>query len=313
METGAAMAEELARSRLGRGLAALIGEADEEPILERARGQRKVPIEFLRRNPRNPRTQFSDTDLDDLATSIRERGIIQPIVVRPLANLPDAYEIIAGERRWRAAQRAGLHDVPVVIVEADDKTALELAIIENVQRADLNVLDEAAGYEKLVAEHGYTQTDLGSVLGRSRSHVANTLRLLKLPASVREIVAKGDITAGHARALLAVRHPEAVAKSIVEQGLNVRDVERIAKAEAEAAEDPAELRTRQPRSVDADTRALELALQDVLGLVVKIDTRGASGELRIKYGSLDQLDALCRRLKAQPPGERAREPRAKRA
>jgi ParB family chromosome partitioning protein len=313
METGAAMAEELARSRLGRGLAALIGEADEEPILERARGQRKVPIEFLRRNPRNPRTQFSDTDLDDLATSIRERGIIQPIVVRPLANLPDAYEIIAGERRWRAAQRAGLHDVPVVIVEADDKTALELAIIENVQRADLNVLDEAAGYEKLVAEHGYTQTDLGSVLGKSRSHVANTLRLLKLPASVREIVAKGDITAGHARALLAVRHPEAVAKSIVEQGLNVRDVERIAKAEAEAAEDPAELRTRQPRSVDADTRALELALQDVLGLVVKIDTRGASGELRIKYGSLDQLDALCRRLKAQPPGERAREPRAKRA
>jgi ParB family chromosome partitioning protein len=151
METGAAMAEELARSRLGRGLAALIGEADEEPIVERARGQRKVPIEFLRRNPRNPRTQFSDTDLDDLATSIRERGIIQPIVVRPLANLPDAYEIIAGERRWRAAQRAGLHDVPVVIVEADDKTALELAIIENVQRADLNALDEAAGYEKLIA------------------------------------------------------------------------------------------------------------------------------------------------------------------
>ncbi len=240
METGTAMAEELARSRLGRGLAALIGEADEEPIVERARGQRKVPIEFLRRNPRNPRTQFSDVELDDLASSIRERGIIQPIIVRPLANLPDAYEIIAGERRWRAAQRAGLHDVPVVIVEADDKTALELAIIENVQRADLNALDEAAGYEKLISEHGYTQTDLGSVLGKSRSHVANTLRLLKLPASVREIVAKGDITAGHARALLAVRHPEVVARSIVEQGLNVRDVERIAKAEAEAGDDPAE-------------------------------------------------------------------------
>ena len=313
METGAAMAEELARSRLGRGLAALIGEADEEPIVERARGQRKVPIEFLRRNPRNPRTQFSDTDLDDLATSIRERGIIQPIVVRPLANLPDAYEIIAGERRWRAAQRAGLHDVPVVIVEADDKTALELAIIENVQRADLNALDEAAGYEKLIAEHGYTQTDLGFVLGKSRSHVANTLRLLKLPASVREIVAKGDITAGHARALLAVRHPEVVARSIVEQGLNVRDVERIAKAEAEAGDDPAERPKRKLRTVAADTRALELALQDVLGLVVKIDNRGASGELRIKYGSLDQLDALCRRLKAQPAVERAREPRAKRA
>jgi ParB family chromosome partitioning protein len=317
MGTDAAMAEELARARLGRGLAALIGEADEEPIIERARGQRKVPIEFLRRNPRNPRTFFAEPELDDLAASIRERGIIQPIVVRPLPNLPDAYEIIAGERRWRAAQRAGLHDVPVVIVEADDKTALELAIIENVQRADLNVLDEAAGYEKLIAEHGYTQTDLGSVLGKSRSHVANTLRLLKLPSSVRDIVAKGDITAGHARALLAVRDPEGVAKSIVEQGLNVRDVERIAKAEAEQAEQAdgtAEAPKRQPRPVDADTRALELALQDVLGLVVKIESRGEAGELRIKYRSLDQLDALCQRLKAQPAAaERARDPKAKRA
>ncbi|NNM73697.1 ParB/RepB/Spo0J family partition protein [Enterovirga aerilata] len=308
------MAEELARSRLGRGLAALLGEADEEPVVERARGQRKVPIEFLRRNPRNPRSQFHEPELDDLAASIRERGIIQPIVVRPVPNLPDAYEIIAGERRWRAAQRAGLHDVPVVIVEADDKTALELAIIENVQRSDLNVLDEAAGYEKLIAEHGYTQADLGSVLGKSRSHVANTLRLLKLPASVREIVARGDITAGHARALLAVRNPEAVARTIVEQGLNVRDVERIAKAEAEAADAPAEASRRQPRSPDADTRALELALQDALGLVVKIDNRGTSGELRIKYRSLEQLDALCQRLKAQPAeADRAREPRAKRA
>ena len=308
------MAEELARSRLGRGLAALIGEVDEEPIIERARGQRKVPIEFLRRNPRNPRTQFDEDELDDLAASIRVRGIIQPIVVRPLQNLPDAYEIIAGERRWRAAQRAGLHDVPVVIVEADDKTALELAIIENVQRSDLNVLDEAAGYEKLIGDHGYTQADLGSVLGKSRSHVANTLRLLKLPASVREIVQKGDITAGHARALLAVRNPEAVARSIVEQGLNVRDVERLAKAEAEQADGAAEPAKRQPKPVDADTRALELALQDVLGLVVKIDGRGDAGELRIKYRSLDQLDALCSRLKAQPAGvDRAREPRAKRA
>ena len=313
METDSAMAEELARSRLGRGLAALIGEVDEEPIIERARGQRKVPIEFLRRNPRNPRTQFDETELDDLASSIRVRGIIQPIVVRPLQNLPDAYEIIAGERRWRAAQRAGLHDVPVVIIEADDKTALELAIIENVQRADLNVLDEAAGYEKLIADHGYTQADLGSVLGKSRSHVANTLRLLKLPSSVRDIVAKGDITAGHARALLSVRNPEAVARSIVEQGLNVRDIERLAKAEAEQAEGPAETPKREPRAVDADTRALELALQDVLGLVVKIDSRGDAGELRVKYRSLDQLDALCQRLKSQPAAERAREPKAKRA
>lgn len=291
------MAEELARSRLGRGLAALIGEVDEEPIIERARGQRRVPIEFLRRNPRNPRTAFPETELDELADSIRERGIIQPIVVRPLPNLPDAYEIVAGERRWRAAQRAGLHDVPVVIIEADDKTALELAIIENVQRADLNVLDEAAGYEKLVAEYGYTHADLGSVLGKSRSHVANTLRLLKLPASVRDIVARGDISAGHARALLAVRNPEAVARTILDRGLNVRDVERIARVENEVKEDGTEEPRRKLRNVDADTRALEAALEDALGLVVRIDHRGGKGELRIRYRSLDQLDALCKRLR----------------
>jgi ParB family chromosome partitioning protein len=292
-----AMAEELARSRLGRGLAALIGEVDEEPVLERARGQRRIPVEFLRRNPRNPRTSFPEAELDELADSIRERGIIQPIVVRPIPGLPDAYEIVAGERRWRAAQRAGLHDVPVVIIEADDKTALELAIIENVQRADLNVLDEAAGYEKLVAEYGYTHADLGSVLGKSRSHVANTLRLLKLPSSVREIVARGDISAGHARALLAVRNPEAVARTILDRGLNVRDVERIAKTESEAKDADSDAPKRKPRAPDADTRALEAALEDVLGLVVRIDHRGSAGELRIRYRSLDQLDALCRRLR----------------
>ena len=291
------MAEELARARLGRGLAALIGEADEEPMVERARGQRRVPVEFLRRNPRNPRTSFPDGELDDLAASIRERGIIQPVVVRPLPNLPDAYEIIAGERRWRAAQRAGLHEVPVVIVEADDKTALELAIIENVQRADLNVLDEAAGYARLVADYAYSHADLGAVLGKSRSHVANTLRLLKLPASVREIVVRGEITAGHARALLAVRNPEAVARMIVERGLNVRDVERIAQNEHAAA--PEQKSARRPRAVDADTRALETALEEALGLTVRIDHRGAAGEVRIKYRSLDQLDALGRRLKAK--------------
>jgi ParB family chromosome partitioning protein len=306
------MAEELARSRLGRGLAALIGEADEEPIIERARGQRRVPIEFLRRNPRNPRTQFPEPDLDELASSIRERGIIQPIVVRPVPNLPDAYEIVAGERRWRAAQRAGLHDVPVVIIEADDKMALELAIIENVQRSDLNVLDEAAGYEKLIGEHGYTQADLGAVLGKSRSHVSNTLRILKLPASVRDIVAKGDISAGHARALLAVRNPEAVARTILERGLNVRDVERIAKSESEGADSRAGDLKRAVREADPDTRALEAALEDVLGLVVRIDNRGTAGELRIRYKSLEQLDAVCRRLRAQPR-EAGREPKAKRA
>ena len=290
-------AAEEARSRLGRGLAALIGDVDEEPIVDRARGGRRVPVEFLRRNPRNPRTSFPETELDELADSIRERGVIQPIVVRPLAKLPDAFEIIAGERRWRAAQRAGLHEVPVVVVEADDKTALELAIIENVQRADLNALDEAAGYDRLLTEHGYTQTELGTVLGKSRSHVSNTLRLLKLPVPVREMVSRGDISAGHARALLAVRNPEAVARTILDRGLNVRDVERIAQFEGEektAAERPA----RRPRAPDPNTRALEVALEDVLGLVVRIDHRGEVGEVRIRYRSLDQLDALCRKLKA---------------
>ena len=295
--SGVAMAEDSARNRLGRGLAALIGEFDEEPIVERARGQRRVPIEFLRRNPRNPRTAFPEAELDELADSIRERGIIQPIVARPLPNLPDAYEIVAGERRWRAAQRAGLHDVPVVIIEADDKTALELAIIENVQRADLNALDEAAGYEKLVTEYGYTHADLGTVLGKSRSHVANTLRLLKLPGSVREIVARGDISAGHARALLAVRNPEAVARTILDRGLNVRDVERIAQSENEPVDGPDGVPRRKSRIVDADTRALEAALEDALGLVVRIEHRGGKGELRIRYRSLDQLDTVCKRLR----------------
>ena len=279
------MAEEAAaRSRLGRGLAALIGEADEEPIIERARGQRRVPIEFIRRNPKNPRTEFDEDHLDELAASIRERGIIQPVVVRPLHKLPDAYEIIAGERRWRAAQRAGLHEVPVVIIEADDKTALELAIIENVQRADLNAIDEAAGYDRLISEYGYTQSDLGTTLGKSRSHVANTLRLLKLPVPVRDMVVRGELSAGHARALLAVRNPAGVAARIVEQGLNVRDVERIAQNEARAAEEPDGGKPKRVvKERDADTRALEAAMEDVLGLVVRVDHRGsAGGELRIR-------------------------------
>ena len=292
-----AVADEGGRSRLGRGLAALIGDADEEPVIERARGQRRVPIEFLRRNPRNPRQDFAEDQLDELAASIRERGIIQPIVVRPLPKLPDAYEIIAGERRWRAAQRAGLHEVPVVIIEADDKLALELAIIENVQRADLNAIDEAAGYSKLIGEYGYTQGDLGATLGKSRSHVANTLRLLKLPEQVQGLVVRGDLSAGHARALLAVRDPASVATRVVAQGLNVRDVERIAQNEANAASAEAGPR-RQARERDPDTRAVETALEEVLGLIVRIDHRGSSGELRIRYKSLDQLDGLCRRLRA---------------
>jgi ParB family chromosome partitioning protein len=208
--------------------------------------------------------------------------------------LADAYEIVAGERRWRAAQRAGLHDVPIIVIEVDDRAALEVAIIENVQRTDLNAVEEAAGYERLMSEFGYSQGELATTLGKSRSHVANTLRLLKLPARVHGMLARGDLTAGHARALLSVRDPEAVAERVIARGLNVRDVERLAQGDEAKADAPAR---RQPVEKDPDTRALEAALEDVLGLVVGIEHRGQGGEIRIRYNNLDQLDALCRRLR----------------
>ncbi len=292
------MAEEAARPRLGRGLAALIGEVgDEMHVVERARGQRRVPVEFLRPNPRNPRKTFTEDDLEELTASIRERGIIQPILVRPVPDVPDAYEIIAGERRWRAAQRGGLHEVPIIAVEVDDRTSLEYAIIENVQRADLNAIEEAAGYQRLMGEFGYSQSDLAQILGRSRSHVANTLRLMNLPESVRERLVAGEITAGHARALLAVPNPEAVARQIVEQGLTVRDVERLGQEEQAPAEGKGPGRPRGAAVKDPDTRAVEKALEDVLGLGVAIKHKDQGGEVKIRYTSLDQLDSLCRRLK----------------
>ena len=293
------MADDPARSRLGRGLAALIGDVGEEfGALERTRtpGQRLVPVEFLRPNPRNPRKAFVEDDLAELADSIRQRGVIQPIVVRSLPHLIDVFEIIAGERRWRAAQRAGLHEVPVVVVEADDKTALEIAIIENVQRSDLNAMEEAAGYERLIADFDYSQNDLAQVIGKSRSHVANTLRLLKLPAGVKELVNDGRLSAGHARALLGLEDPEAVARQVIEKGLNVRDVERIAQEEARDSGKPSTPRSRTKVEKDPDTRALEKALEDVLGLAVTISHQARGGEMRIRYLTLDQLDALCRRL-----------------
>lgn len=295
-----AMAEETARPmRLGRGLAALIGEAGEEAdVAERSRGQRRVPIEFLRANPRNPRRHFDEAELEDLANSIREKGIIQPILVRAIPGMMDAFEIIAGERRWRAAQRAGLHDVPVLVVEASDRDALEIAIIENVQRADLNAIEEAAGYERLIADFSYSQNDLAKVIGKSRSHVANTMRLLKLPQTVQKHVLDGSLSAGHARALLTVPNPESLAEKVLAQGLSVRDVERLAQnAQEAAAEGGAAPKRRERREKDADTRALEAALEQVLGMVVSIDHRGEGGEVRVRYRSLDQLDALCNRLR----------------
>jgi len=289
------MAEEPTRSRLGRGLAALIGDVGEAAIpAERARGQRRVPTEFLRPNPRNPRRTFVETDLDDLVNSVREKGIIQPILVRNIPGMEDVFEIIAGERRWRAAQRASLHEVPIIIVEAGDKEALEIAIIENVQRSDLNALEEALGYEQLIAEYGYSQNDLSKIIGKSRSHIANTIRLARLPDSVKALLASGELTAGHGRALLSVKDPEALARRIIERGMTVRDVERIANEDDKAEKAPQAARRREK---DPDTRALEKAIEDVLGLSVSITHGSRGGELKIKYRTLEQLDAVCRRLR----------------
>ncbi len=299
------MAEETAKPRLGRGLAALIGEVGEELAGNRAetskpQTQRKVPIEFLKANPRNPRKSFDADELEQLADSIRQRGIIQPIVVRTISGLPNVYEIVAGERRWRAAQRAGLHEVPVVLVDIDDKTSLEFAIIENVQRTDLNAIDEAAGYDRLVKEFQYSANDIAQVLGKSRSYVVNAIRLLNLPQSLQDLVVKDDISAGHARALLAVKNPEAVAKRILAEQLTVRDVERIAQVEQQPKAEASSGYKGKAAKVsekDPDTRALEKVLQDVLGLQVAIEHKGDGGELRIRYTTLEQLDALCRRLR----------------
>jgi len=288
------MAEE-ARSRLGRGLAALIGDVGEESAaLDRTRSQRRVPIEFLRPNPRNPRRNFPDGELDELAASIRERGIIQPILVRTLRGAADAYEIIAGERRWRAAQRAAVHDVPIILLEVDDREALELAIIENVQRTDLNPLEEAAGYQALIDEFAHAPDAVAKIVGKSRSHVANTLRLLKLPDEVKTYLADGQLSAGHARALLGQPDPVALAREIIAQRLNVRQVEAIAQEQAERAGKSAKQRRRIVK--DADTLTLEKRLSDALGLAVAIDHRGKGGELRIRYKTLDQLDEVIRRL-----------------
>jgi ParB family transcriptional regulator, chromosome partitioning protein len=286
------MAEE-SRTRLGRGLAMLIGEASppESEALDAA--QKTAPIEFLRPNPRNPRQTFDESGLQELADSIRECGIVQPILVRHLAGVENAYEIIAGERRWRAAQRVGLHVVPIVILDADDRQSLEYAIIENVQRSDLNALEEAFGYEKLTQEFSYNQADIAKIIGKSRSHVTNTLRLLKLPEGAKKFVIDGSISAGHARALLSVSNPEKVAQQIVDEGLTVRDVERLVQAETPIAKTA---KAKVESKHDADTKALERLLSDLLGLNVKISHRGEEGDLRVQYKSLEQLDLLCKRL-----------------
>jgi ParB family chromosome partitioning protein len=294
------MADE-ARSRLGRGLAALIGDVGgESAVVERARGgSRRVPTAFLRANPRNPRKRFHEEDLEALAGSIKEKGIVQPILVRAVPADRDRYEIVAGERRWRAAQRVGLHEVPIVVVEASDKDALEIALIENVQRADLDPLEEAAGYRQLMEEFGYTQEALAQAIGKSRPHVANTLRLLAAPDAVKALLAEGKLSAGHARAIMQAPAPEQLAQRIVAENLSVRDAEAIA-AETKGAE-PAR-RPRAPRAraaKDPDTAALEKTLTEVLGLSVAIRHRGdRGGRIEIAYRTLEQLDEVCRRLQS---------------
>jgi len=281
-------------SRLGRGLAALIG--DMQPIdaprqAEAAGGgQKRLPLDFITANRANPRRDFDMDQLDELTSSIREKGVMQPLLVRPTTD-PNLFEIIAGERRWRAAQRAGLHDVPVIIREVDDKESLELAIIENVQRVDLNPMEEAQGYEQLIDQFSYTQQDLAQVIGKSRSHVANTLRLLKLPREVRDLVTGGQLTAGHARTLITADDPAAVARQIIDGGLTVREAEALSQQGATEKKPAAETAVK-----DADTLALEKRLSDALGLKVMIDHRQTGGKVEIRYRTLEQLDEVITRL-----------------
>lgn len=288
------MSEEPPRRKLGRGLAALIGDVDRQmsSAETRATADGKVPIEFISPNPRNPRRSFAEVDLTDLAQSIREHGIVQPVVVRPSPSQSGRYEIIAGERRWRAAQRAELIEIPVIVRDVDDRTALELAIIENVQRADLNPLEEAQGYQQLIDEHGYSQADLGQVIGKSRSHVANTLRLLKLPEGIRDMLVSGVLSAGHARTLVTAEDPAGLAGRIVAEGLSVRQAEALAQMPAAGR---SEVRPLSAREKDADTLALEKTLSNAIGMTVTVTRKNDGGEIRIAYHSAEQLDDLCRR------------------
>ncbi len=290
------MADE-SRSRLGRGLATLIGDAGGQPATaerERSRNQRRVPIEFLKPNPKNPRQNFSADELEELTASIRERGVIQPVVVRAVKSANDSFEIIAGERRWRAAQRAGLHDIPIVTLEVSDSEALELAIIENVQRADLNPLEEAGGYHSLADEYSRSHDDIAKIVGKSRSHVTNTLRLLKLSEPIKAYIRAGKLSAGHARMLVGQPNAEELAEAIIDRGLNVRQIEALARKSGK--EQAKELKPKRRTGKSADTVALEKRLSDALGLQVSVDHRGKWGILQIHYRDLDQLDGVLRKL-----------------
>jgi ParB family chromosome partitioning protein len=277
-----------ARKRgLGMGLSALLGDASD---LVAPEGVRIVPIEFLRPSALQPRRYFGEDELAALTESIRARGVMQPLLVRRVEGADEQYEIVAGERRWRAAQIAGCHELPVVVYALSDREALELALLENVQRQDLTPLEEADGYRRLIEEFGHTQEELARTLGKSRSHIANLIRLLGLPAPLRAMLDGGQLSAGHARALLGARDPAPLARLVVARGLNVRQTEALIRNERQT------IKTRNAKPRDANTLAVERDLSGRLGLRVRLQPRGNGGTLSIAYRSLDQLDELIRRL-----------------
>ncbi len=285
-------ADETKRRGLGRGLSALLGdEAEDYASLDRVRLTKAVPIEFLRPGSIQPRKYFDDETIEALVESVREKGILQPLLVRRHPDQTNAYEIVAGERRWRAAQRAGLREVPVVIKELDDSEALEIALIENVQREDLTAIEEAEGYRRLMDEFDHTQEALAQAIGKSRSHIANLLRLLTLPDQVKQMVNEGSLSAGHARALISTSAPTELAQKVVKGGMSVRQTEKLAKQQSSST--PA---ARQSAARDPNIVALENDLSNMLGLKVSIRTRGEGGTLDIAYESLDQLDDVLHRL-----------------
>lgn len=279
---------------LGRGLSALLGEGvgDAAPSASASRGLRQVPVAYLRPGRFQPRQAFDEDELATLVQSINRQGILQPLIVRRLPGEEDSYEIVAGERRWRAAQVAQLHEVPVIIRELNDTETLQIALIENIQRQDLNPMEEAEGYKRLMNEFGHSAADIAEAVGKSRSHVANAVRLLTLPDDVKSYVRSGELSAGAARAVITADDPAELAREIVERGLNVRDVESIRRQVKQGSQPRPKTETRK----DPDTAALEQSLADALGLKVDIRHKGTRGEVRISYRTLEQLDEICQRL-----------------
>ena len=284
------------RRGLGRGLSQLIPETASDAKAGGREGVLTVPIEFLQPSPFQPRRTFADAELNGLADSIRAKGVMQPLLVRRAEDRPGHYEIVAGERRWRAAQRAGLHELPAVVHDLSDRDTLEVALLENVQRQDLSPLEEAEGYSRLIDEFGHTQQELADIVGKSRSHIANLLRLLTLPLAVRDMVESGALSAGHARALLNAEAPVELAKTILAKGMNVRQAEMLVRLEKARAR-PNGSADRPGASKDPDIIALERELAGRLGLKVTLKTKGKGGVLSIAYGSLDQLEGLLNRFR----------------